>query len=96
MRPSSTYRRTLRRRILQEQGHVCFWCQCELVYESAQLDRVWSGRFGGTYCYDNLVASCDACNKRRGAECKAQKKGDARREIAPIIKALRAQRGVAA
>lgn len=63
-RPNSAARRVLRRRLHDHQGGLCYWCAREAGH--GELDRVWPGKFGGTYRLDNLVLSCTDCNKARG------------------------------
>ena len=63
-RPNSRTRRLFRARLMLMQDGRCYWCRNAV--EHGELDRVWPGKFGGTYRFDNLVLACEACNKARG------------------------------
>ncbi len=52
--------------LLQEQQGRCYWCDKLMTMGSSDLtkDLLVPKLFGGTTCYDNLVASCRQCHAR--------------------------------
>jgi 5-methylcytosine-specific restriction endonuclease McrA len=65
-RPGSTRRwRKLRRRVLERDHHRCHWCGRHATHADHVV--AWS-EGGARYNLDNLVASCAACNLKRGGK----------------------------
>jgi hypothetical protein len=54
-----------RRRILEREGHKCFYCRRAIDEESYVIEHVIS-RPEGLNTYRNLVAGCRQCNNRKG------------------------------
>lgn len=63
---NSRERRRRRDILLNSQKGKCFWCEDDLVAESATLDELLPRYRGGTACWDNIVVSCRPCNLGRG------------------------------
>src|SRR5690348_13532465 len=94
-RPSSYKRRALRHQIHTEQLGCCYWCGERVEKADMQLDRVKSGKFGGTYHYENLVGACAGCNLRRGRnEAQDLTKREAKRLYTPMLRELAAKRSL--
>ena len=93
-RPNSRTRRLFRERLMRHQAGRCYWCAQDIQH--GELDRVWPGKFGGTYAFSNLVLSCEACNKARGIfDAKGVNKREAKAALRVEMRVL-ARRKVAA
>ncbi len=55
-----------RKRILDREGHQCFYCQRTLTRENYVIEHIISRPVGGNG-YRNVAASCRECNNRKGA-----------------------------
>lgn len=56
----------LRRKVLGRDRYQCRYCGVALTYESANIDHVKPWKHGGSTKAENLVASCQPCNKAKG------------------------------
>ncbi len=52
--------------VLGRDGYQCRYCGRAITMESANLDHVSPFKHGGQTSVDNLVASCQECNKAKG------------------------------
>lgn len=59
-----SYRRDKKRLLARDPR--CYWCKCELNTQTATLDHVIPLARGGSNATDNLVLSCEPCNKDKG------------------------------
>lgn len=66
--------RKLRLLVLQRDEFTCHWCGTEVTPETADVDHLTPRALGGEDNMENLVTSCRACNRSRGARL-----GNARR-----------------
>lgn len=57
----------LRERILQRDEFRCVYCAEEFPGEQLTLDHVEPRMRGGDQSEGNLVAACQACNRRKGS-----------------------------
>lgn len=53
--------------LLLRDNHVCQYCFDELTLNHMTIDHVIPRTRGGTTRWDNVVASCHACNSRKGS-----------------------------
>jgi 5-methylcytosine-specific restriction endonuclease McrA len=53
-----------KREILRRDMYTCQYCGRQS--RNLTLDHVVPRRLGGTHCWENLVAACPACNRRKG------------------------------
>lgn len=53
--------------VLSREGGRCFYCLCELVAASTELDHLAPQVSGVDNSYRNVVASCHGCNKGKGS-----------------------------
>lgn len=60
------YRRE--KRAMLKRDPRCHWCKCSLTLETATLDHVIPLARGGSNATDNMVLSCEPCNKEKGNE----------------------------
>ena len=56
--------RLTKREILRRDGYRCQYCGHE--GGNLTLDHVVPRRLGGEHCWENLVAACPQCNRRKG------------------------------
>ena len=61
-----SYTRIKKRRLKQDPH--CYWCRCGLNMNSATIDHKIALSRGGSNADDNLVLSCEPCNKEKGHE----------------------------
>lgn len=52
-----------------QQG-ICPYCGKQMTMDEATLDRVIPEKLGGTYSFDNLVATHLSCNQKKGNSMK--------------------------
>lgn len=57
---------------LVEHKRLCYWCQQELVEESASRDHLTPLSRGGSDSIENIVPSCFPCNTAKGAKTEAE------------------------
>jgi 5-methylcytosine-specific restriction endonuclease McrA len=55
-----------RENLLSRDGFACQYCGKSLTLESATVDHVVPTSRGGSRSWNNTVASCKACNNRKG------------------------------
>jgi 5-methylcytosine-specific restriction endonuclease McrA len=56
--------RLCKREILRRDGHRCQYCGCETSHLT--VDHVVPRYRGGQHSWENLVAACPQCNRRKG------------------------------
>lgn len=52
----------------KRQKGLCFWCKDEISLKQATADHMHPLAKGGPHKRSNIVASCDGCNKEKGAK----------------------------
>jgi hypothetical protein len=55
-----------RKNILRRDNHSCQYCSCKLDSENATIDHVLPRSKGGTHKWENVVACCLKCNRKKG------------------------------
>lgn len=65
IRGTETYRK-MRVRMLQRQNFKCFYCNCDLSNQKANIEHIVPVKAGGSNHSSNLVMSCSPCNKAKG------------------------------
>ena len=56
----------IRRKVLKRDGYTCRYCGDPVTNETANIDHVHPFKHGGRTNLDNLVTSCQPCNKSKG------------------------------
>ncbi len=59
-----------KREILRRDDYTCQYCGRKM--RTLTLDHVVPRRLGGPHTWDNLVAACSACNRRKGGKQPAE------------------------
>ncbi|MGD2143536.1 MAG: HNH endonuclease [Anaerolineae bacterium] len=62
--------RLCKREILRRDGHRCQYCGRRTRHLT--VDHVVPRHRGGEYCWENLVAACPECNRRKGGRTPAE------------------------
>jgi 5-methylcytosine-specific restriction endonuclease McrA len=62
--------RLSKREILRRDGHRCQYCGHEVG--NLTIDHIMPRHRGGEYCWENLVAACPQCNRRKGGRTLAE------------------------
>ena len=58
--------RPTRKNIFRRDNHTCQYCSCKLSDTSATIDHVIPKSIGGQHRWDNIVACCLKCNRKKG------------------------------
>ena len=59
-----------KREILRRDDYTCQYCGRKM--RTLTLDHVVPRRYGGPHTWDNLVAACSPCNRRKGGKLAAE------------------------
>jgi len=59
-------KRPQREAVLKKTNGRCAYCGCELEYKQMQIDHISPISVGGDNSFENLFASCQPCNHRKG------------------------------
>jgi 5-methylcytosine-specific restriction endonuclease McrA len=59
-----------KREILRRDDYTCQYCGRKM--RTLTLDHVVPRRFGGAHTWENLVAACSPCNRRKGGKLAAE------------------------
>jgi 5-methylcytosine-specific restriction endonuclease McrA len=55
-----------RKNIFRRDNHSCQYCGCELDSQSATIDHILPRSKGGMHKWENVVACCLKCNRKKG------------------------------
>jgi hypothetical protein len=55
-----------RKNILRRDSHTCQYCDIKLNCENSTIDHVLPRSKGGKHVWDNVVACCLKCNRKKG------------------------------
>ena len=55
-----------RKNIMRRDNHSCQYCSCKLEGENATIDHVLPRSRGGKHRWENVVACCLKCNRKKG------------------------------
>lgn len=70
--------------LLARDTFQCQYCQTQLSANTATIDHVLPKSQGGTTCWQNIVACCHACNRKKGGRTPHQARMNLRKDpIAP-------------
>ena len=59
-----------KREVLRRDGYICQYCGKKAV--KLTVDHVIPRRLSGKHCWENLVAACPICNRRKGGRTPEQ------------------------
>lgn len=66
LKASKTSWQAFRAKLLQQQNFQCAYCLCPLKNRTMNVEHVLALSIGGDNTKDNMVASCQPCNKAKG------------------------------
>ena len=65
-----------RKNIFRRDRHICQYCSCKLEGPNATVDHVLPRSRGGKHKWDNVVACCLSCNRKKGDRTPSEAKMD--------------------